>query len=376
MRSLKCVGNTFALSYLLAKPHPLHSFNAMTTVNDIYTDGACSGNPGPGGWGTRIEFDDGQVHELGGRHTATTNNRMEMQAAIEALEFLKESNIAAAPVTLHTDSQYLIKGITQWIKGWKRKGWKNSAGKPVLNKDLWQDLDELTQTLATDKLDIHWHYVRGHAGNPGNERCDDIARAYSHAQPITLAQFRPADTRKTRKKSSVATDKATDETDSVKSNMESSENPTQKSVASASVSITAKNATETTKNDPRDTSIDTPEINTGTTQVSSQAPALRFYESPSPESNAMAASSSSKNSSSPEIARIERIKNSLETLNVTDEIAKHGYLITSAELADLMDVNASAVTSRGDYWAWRNWTVSRIRREGNQILWQLERIDE
>ncbi|MEM9152301.1 MAG: ribonuclease HI [Cyanobacteria bacterium P01_F01_bin.3] len=306
-----------------------------TTVKDIYTDGACSGNPGPGGWGTRIEFADGQVHELGGRDADTTNNRMEMQAAIAALEFLEEANIAEtaeSPVTLHTDSEYLKNGITKWIKGWKRKGWKTSSGKPVQNKDLWQQLDKLTQNLTADKLSIDWRYVRGHTGNPGNERCDEIARAYSHAQPISLRRY-ASDTRKTQ-----------------------------------------KSGDKSTKSDPRDTSIDKPEINTATTQDSSQTPTLRFYESsPQETANDMA---TSKNNSSQEIVRIERIKNTLETLQVTDEIAKHGYLITSAELADLMDVNASAVTSRGDYWAWRNWTVSRIRREGNQILWQLERIDE
>jgi len=353
----------------------------MTTVKNIYTDGACSGNPGPGGWGTRIEFADGQVHELGGRHTATTNNRMEMQAAIEALDFLKETNIAdtaTAPITLHTDSQYLIKGITQWIKGWKRKGWKNSAGKPVLNKDLWEELDQLTQALSADKLSIDWNYVRGHAGNPGNERCDEIARAYSHARSISLSQHRPADNRKKRKKSSVTSTQTIDESKEENTQQKSADPKTNRQpVLADSTRDTEESTTKTIENDPRDSSIDTPEINTGTTQDSSQTPALRFYEShPQEVLNAMSASSSSKNSGAPEIVRIERIKNSLETLNVTDEIAKHGYLITSAELADLMDVNASAVTSRGDYWAWRNWTVSRIRREGNQILWQLERIDE
>ena len=340
----------------------------MTTVKDIYTDGACSGNPGPGGWGTRIEFADGQVQELGGGHTATTNNRMEMQAAIEALDFLKDANIAAtstAPITLHTDSQYLIKGITQWIKGWKRKGWKNSAGKPVLNKDLWEELDQLTQTLSADKLSIDWRYVRGHTGDPGNERCDEIARAYSHSQPISLSQHRPADSRKKKKRSSTVTQK------------ESEKNADQKTIAASATGKADKSTDKDIENAAKDSSMDTPEINIGTTQSPSQRAALRFYESyPQETASNMAASSPAKNGSSQTIVRIERIKNSLETLQVTDEIAKHGYLITSAALADLMDVNASAVTSRGDYWAWRNWTVSRIRREGNQILWQLERIDE
>ncbi|MEL6603719.1 MAG: ribonuclease HI [Cyanobacteria bacterium J06614_10] len=308
----------------------------MSTITNIYTDGACSGNPGPGGWGTRIEFDDGQVHELGGRDTDTTNNRMEMQAAIAALEFVKTSEAAdidGDPICLHTDSEYLKNGITKWIKGWKRKGWKTSAGKPVLNKDLWQQLDSLTQSLQADQLKVDWRYVRGHAGNPGNERCDEIARAYSHAQPISLNQ---------------RTDK-TKTTDKING-------------------IDASH---------REKSLETTERNTGTRREPFGSPALRFYEkNAEEESQDMATSTLSKSNTYQEIPRIDRLKNALETLKVTDELAKQGYLITSAELADLMDVNASAVTSRGDYWAWRNWTVSRIRREGNQILWQLERIDE
>lgn len=332
----------------------------LSPVKSIHTDGACSGNPGPGGWGTRIEFTDGQVHEMGGRHTATTNNRMEMQAAIEALEFLKDGGIDDTTVSLHTDSQYLIKGITQWIKGWKRKGWKNSAGKPVLNKDLWQDLDQLTQDLAASKLNIKWNYVRGHAGDPGNERCDEIARAYSHAQPINLSQYRHKD------KASAKEEKSTKVQPVVKLSTKSTEE-----------NIQTKSKTNDKSDNHKDLSLDNPEIKAGTKQEPSSITALRFNENdPQEESQAMTASISKNSSEQSETARITRLRNALETLQVTDELAKQGYLITSAELADLMDVNASAVTSRGDYWAWRNWTVSRIRREGNQILWQLERIDE
>ncbi|NJM98570.1 MAG: ribonuclease HI [Phormidesmis sp. RL_2_1] len=316
----------------------------MPTINAIYTDGACSGNPGPGGWGTRIEFADGQVQELGGQNKATTNNRMEMQAAISALEFLSETDIDGGQVTLHTDSEYLKNGITKWIKGWKRKGWKTSTGKAVLNQDLWQQLDQLTETLSAHDWSIDWRYVRGHAGDPGNERCDEIARAFSHGQPIGLKEYKAA--RKNTQKIARTPENTTKKVDHYK-----------------------------------DLSLNTLEISTVTTEEPSGNPALESYEHDSQEGQqAMASSADSKanikNGSSEETSRIERLKNTLETLQVTDELAKQGYLITSAELADLMDVNASAVTSRGDYWAWRNWTVSRIRREGNQILWQLERIDE
>ncbi len=328
----------------------------MSTVQEIYTDGACSGNPGPGGWGTRIEFSDGQVHELGGRDAATTNNRMEMQAAIAALDFLSQDNAAADSkvVLLHTDSEYVKNGITKWIKGWKNKGWKTSAGKPVLNKDLWQQLDQLSQMLAEKDLKVDWRYVRGHMGNPGNERCDEIARAYSHAQSISLSQYKT-----TAKKKS--TQKKTDN---------NSEELSKNYVESATqVKINEK------ESDHRNYSISTPKINTANTEGSFEEAALKSYEQ-ALDSNSQTMPSPDSKLSENETSRINRLENALKTLQVTDELAKQGYLITSAELADLMDVNASAVTSRGDYWAWRNWTVSRIRREGNQILWQLERIDE
>ena len=160
----------------------------LPRIKAVYTDGACSGNPGPGGWGTVIYFADGQVHELGGYAPETTNNRMEMQAAIAALQFLQQQDYDA-DIELNTDSKYLIQGITQWMRGWKRKGWKTSAGKAVLNKDLWLTLDDLTQSLKTDQsIGIDWKYVKGHAGNVGNERCDDIARSFSQQRAISLQQ--------------------------------------------------------------------------------------------------------------------------------------------------------------------------------------------
>ena len=326
----------------------------MTTAQEIYTDGACSGNPGPGGWGTRIEFSDGQVHELGGRDTATTNNRMEMQAAIAALEFLSHDKVASEAVILHTDSEYVKNGITKWIKGWKKKGWKTSAGKPVLNKDLWQQLDALSQTLTEQDLKVDWRYVRGHSGNPGNERCDEIARAYSHAQPILLSEYKPVKekSKRSRKNAEVA-----------------------KEVSGTPVGSAIECKVDEKGVDHRNSSLINAKINTASTEESFEGVALKSYEK-APETGPQSMPSSDSKISGSDLPRIDRLKNALKTLQVTDELAKQGYLITSAELADLMDVNASAVTSRGDYWAWRNWTVSRIRREGNQILWQLERIDE
>ncbi|WP_299615976.1 ribonuclease HI [Pelagibius sp.] len=134
---------------------------------EIFTDGACSGNPGPGGWGALLRF-KGTEKELSGGEASTTNNRMEMLAAIMALEALKRSSL----VDLHTDSTYLRDGITKWIHGWKRNGWKTAAKKPVKNVDLWQRLER-----ALKPHDVRWHWVKGHAGHPDNERADELARA-------------------------------------------------------------------------------------------------------------------------------------------------------------------------------------------------------
>lgn len=134
---------------------------------DIYTDGACKGNPGPGGWGVLLKSGD-TVKELFGGENPTTNNRMEMQAVIEALGALKRP----CAVTLHVDSQYVLKGITEWLPGWKAKGWRTAAKQPVKNVDLWQKLDAL---VAGGGHRIEWRWVRGHNGDPGNERADELA---------------------------------------------------------------------------------------------------------------------------------------------------------------------------------------------------------
>lgn len=132
---------------------------------DIYTDGACSGNPGPGGWGALMLYGEHEK-ELTGGELETTNNRMELTAAIEALNALSRP----CKVALHTDSTYVRDGITKWIHGWKAKGWRTAAKKPVKNADLWQALDK-----AVARHDINWIWVKGHAGDPGNERADALA---------------------------------------------------------------------------------------------------------------------------------------------------------------------------------------------------------
>lgn len=147
----------------------------------IYTDGACSGNPGPGGWASIVAFPEGHVRELGGKEAPTTNNQMELMGTIRALELIKDRD---EPVVIFTDSTYVIRGITQWVWGWKKRGWKNAEGQEVLNRDLWERLHRLV--LARKEGKVEWKYIRGHTGNPGNERCDEIAVQFSKGRWIEL----------------------------------------------------------------------------------------------------------------------------------------------------------------------------------------------
>jgi ribonuclease HI len=135
------------------------------TVVEIYSDGACRGNPGPGGWGALLRA-NGLEKELYGGEADTTNNRMELTAAIRALEALKRPS----QVKLYTDSIYVMKGITTWIRDWKRRGWRTADKKPVKNEDLWRQLDEVAARHR-----VEWHWVKGHAGHPENERADELA---------------------------------------------------------------------------------------------------------------------------------------------------------------------------------------------------------
>jgi ribonuclease HI len=137
----------------------------VAEVVRIFTDGACKGNPGPGGWGAILRYGEHE-RELFGGERDTTNNRMELTAVIKALESLKR----VCRIELYTDSQYVRNGITVWMRDWKRRGWKTADRKPVKNQDLWQRLDELAAGH-----EIHWHWVKGHAGHPENERADELA---------------------------------------------------------------------------------------------------------------------------------------------------------------------------------------------------------
>lgn len=259
-----------------------------------------------------IYFADGGVHELGGYVAGTTNNRMEMQAAISALEFLQQHDYDD-DIELNTDSKYLIQGITQWMRGWKRKGWKTSAGKAVLNKDLWLTLDELNQKLKTEQsVEIGWQYVKGHAGNAGNERCDEIARAFSQKRAISLKKSVDGSAAATKPESAAL------------------RKPTVKPNAKKTVS--------------QQTEISLPTVDPNLSDMSD--------------------------------TRINRVSNMLKLLQTADELAKQGYLITTSELVVLTGVSASELVKRVDDWTWRNWTVSCVSSDSDpEKFWQLERIE-
>ena len=293
------------------------TMSSSRTIQSIYTDGACTGNPGPGGWAVVVYYTDNSVHEFGGDEKQTTNNRMEMQAAIAALNFLATTQQKEL-VTLYTDSEYLINGATRWVKSWKKRGWKTAQNKPVLNQDLWEALDRL------NNKHIAWQHVRGHAGNVGNERCDAIARAFANGKTLSLQQGQP---------------------------VADCQNIQENHLPLEGLGDTNGNNT----------------ITDNTIQTSLIASDATIMDSPAPSANT---------EELPRDLRVSGLRHLIDTLRIAEEIATKGYLITSSELADLMDVHASAVTSRGDEWRWRNWIVSRVRREGNQILWELERGDE
>lgn len=151
----------------------------------IFTDGSSKGNPGPGGWAAVIAYDNGElkVKELGGRAMHTTNNRMEIQAAIEALFFVtsKLSNFKTSKLIIYTDSAYLLNGITKWVYGWQKNGWQTATKQPVENQDLWEQLFEITRGQKID-----WQLVKGHVGVAGNHRCDEIATAFASGEPAVL----------------------------------------------------------------------------------------------------------------------------------------------------------------------------------------------
>ncbi|NEQ95529.1 MAG: ribonuclease HI [Cyanothece sp. SIO2G6] len=323
-------------------------------VTAIYTDGACSGNPGPGGWGAIARFSDGQVHEIGGAAKSTTNNRMELQAAIEILQWFASSP-QTTPPTLYTDSKYVQDGITKWIKGWKKKQWKTSAGKPVLNQDLWQQLDQALQAVnAQLEAPLRWQYVKGHAGNTGNERCDAIARGFAQGQPpalSTVSSWEP---------SSSGSAPPFGESHGSRHKIQKT-----KSGHDPAIQPDAPTQDLTTQNAPvQDVTIqDAPTMNTMPDAATHTAGNSATNGTPDTTMNSIA------------YMQPTPLQHMIERLRAADELATHGFWVTTAELAHVVELSASTINGKGDRWLWRNWAIVRVQQESNPILWQLSRID-
>ncbi len=286
-------------------------------------DGACSGNPGPGGWGALLRFEDGSQRELGGADPATTNNRMELTAALALLENLRD--LPRHPdLVIRTDSRYLIDGLQKWLAGWKRKGWRTASGGQVLNRDLWERLDRAR--LPALSL-VH---VRGHSGDPDNDRCDVIAVAFARGQRPRLAVAGPA--------APALPLPAQETTVLLASGLKT---PVLK--ASAATKPAAKTAAASTP----------AAKTTAAKTTAARTPVL--------ESEAAVAAPS-------ELAP-EALTKLLSRLELAERLAAGGFALSLVELAQLVELPLRSLESRQQAWPWRDWTVVPL----GQGRWRLER---
>jgi len=270
-------------------------------------DGACSGNPGPGGWGALLRFEDGSQRELGGADPATTNNRMELTAALALLQTLRD--LPRHPdLAIRTDSRYLIDGLQKWLAGWKRKGWRTASGGQVLNRDLWEQLDRARLS------DLSLVHVRGHSGDPDNDRCDAIAVAFARGQRPTLAR----------------------------------EGPAQKSAA---VPGEAAKAADPQRSEPKSRSAGPPILEIPARAGSGQ-------RSPAPDP------ASAGSDRAP-----ETLGKLLSRLELADRLAAGGFALSLMELAQLVELPLRSLETRQQAWPWRDWTVVPL----GQGRWRLER---
>ena len=291
-------------------------------------DGACSGNPGPGGWGALLRFEDGSQRELGGADPATTNNRMELTAALALLDNLRD--LPRHPdLVIRTDSRYLIDGLQKWLAGWKRKGWRTASGGQVLNRDLWERLDRARLP------DLSLVHVRGHSGDPDNDRCDVIAVAFSRGQRPRLALEGPAEPALP---------------------LPAQEAPV---LMASGLKTPVLKASVATKSGAKTTAASTPAARTAAAMTAAaRTAAARTVVL---ESEAAVAAPS-------ELAP-EALGKLLSRLELAERLAAGGFALTLVELAQLVELPLRSLESREQAWPWRDWTVVPL----GQGRWRLVR---
>ncbi len=308
-------------------------------------DGACSGNPGPGGWGALLRFEDGSIRELGGADPATTNNRMELTAALAVYEALQE--LPRHPeLVIRTDSRYLIDGLQKWLPGWKRKGWRTASGGQVLNRDLWERLERAR--LA----DVRLVHVRGHSGDADNDHCDAIAVAFARGQRPQLAReaatvSAPALVEQEPQSGSAKPRRAT-----------SSSKPTSSPTTTATATTTGRSKT------PERTA-----ARASAASASPTAPPAGTPAGPQPTPTAMGTAAAAAGDDARSALAPVPLQQLLTRLEMAERLAQGGFALSLLELAQLVEMPLRTLENRSEAWTWRDWCV----QPAGEGRWRLER---
>ena len=319
-------------------------------------DGACSGNPGPGGWGSLLRFEDGSVQEFGAADPATTNNRMELKAALVLLECLKDLPCHPS-LTIRTDSRYVIDGFSKWMAGWKRKGWRTASGSPVLNRELWEALDRARLPA------VPFTYVKGHSGDPDNDRCDAIAVAFAKGGRPALAQARQTVLAVSSKVDAAspagvaATQPAGEAQAEIRLDPQTTNGAGTGPTGGTKAGATAATGTETK------TAAKTA-AKAGTTK-----PTEKTSESGSGATQPLQAANPVDGSEPVQEPAPAALGQLLSRLELADRLAAGGYSLSLVELAQLVQVPMKQLAAKATAWTWRDWTVLP-QGEGR---WRLER---
>ena len=341
-------------------------------------DGACSGNPGPGGWGGLLRFEDGSVQEFGAADPATTNNRMELTAALALLEQLK--HLPCHPnLSIRTDSRYVIDGFSKWMAGWKRKGWRTASGSPVLNRELWEALDRARLPA------VPFTYVKGHSGDPDNDRCDAIAVAFSKggrpalaqasaqaiSSPVQLSARPAAGGQGTRSGARQTVLAVSSKVDAASPAGATATQPAGE--AQAEIRLDPQTTNGAGSGPTRGTKAGT-KPGTGTeTKTAAKAGTTKPTEKtsksgsgatqPLQAANPVGGSEPVQEPAPPALGQL------LSRLELADRLAAGGYSLSLVELAQLVQVPMKQLAAKATAWTWRDWTV-RPQGEGR---WRLER---